>query len=247
MNKDTFALLKDTNSPNPKSYSHHQRHDPQPQHNHQSQNQPQQQIRSSQKKHRYFAVLKHGNLFLYKDQTLKDVKHVIVLAHHFVSIWPRDLTDAQLFTKYSALALINPSKLTDTPFSTNDTFNSTVNTSNGTEISSSTRSSLSSRTTDQQQNLQQQTNNNAPPGTFFIYCENNCDKEDWYFALIRAMKLEKSELPDILNPEKYAETSHFQTKEMINLIQTLYSSEGQLQTKWLNAIIGRWIFGNEKY
>ena len=240
LNKDTFALPKDTNSPNPKSYSHHQRHDPQPQHNHQSQNQPQQQIRSSQKKHRYFAVLKHGNLFLYKDQTLKDVKHVIVLAHHFVSIWPRDLTDAQLFTKYSALALINPSKLTDTPFSTNDTFNSTVNTSNGTEISSSTRSSLSSRTTDQQQNLQQQTNNNAPPGTFFIYCENNCDKEDWYFALIRAMKLEKSELPDILNPEKYAETSHFQTKEMINLIQTLYSSEGQLQTKWLNAIIGRW-------
>ena len=91
---------------------------------------------------------------------------MIVLAHHFVSIWPRDLTDAQLFTKYSALALINPSKLTDTPFSTNDTFNSTVNTSNGTEISSSTRSSLSSRTTDQQQNLQQQTNNNAPPGTF---------------------------------------------------------------------------------
>ena len=56
------------------------------------------------------------------------------------------------------------------------------------------------------------------------------------------MKLEKSELPDILNPEKYAETSHFQTKEMINLIQTLYSSEGQLQTKWLNAIIGRWFW-----
>ena len=80
----------------------------------------------------------------------------------------------------------------------------------------------------------------APRGSFFIYCDICSEKEDWFFALIRAMKLEKSELPDILSPTKFAKTLHFETKEMINLIQTLYSSEGQLQTKWINAIIGRW-------
>ncbi|KAG7664291.1 uncharacterized protein J8A68_002206 [[Candida] subhashii] len=156
----------------------------------------QEKIRSSQRKHRYFAMLKHGNLFLYKDETLKDVKHVIVLSTFFVTLWPRGLTDAQLFTKYSAIALINAHKMTTTSES-------------------------------------------APRGSFFIYCDVNSDKEDWYFALIRATKVEKTELPSTLNPAVHAKTLHFDTKDMINLIQTLYSSEGQLQTKWLNALLGR--------
>ncbi|RLV89946.1 putative PH domain-containing protein [Spathaspora sp. JA1] len=158
-------------------------------------------VRSSQRRHRYYAVLKHGNLFLYKDETLKDVKHVIVLSNYFVTIYPRELTDSQFFTKYSAIALINPNKLTNS-------------------------------------------NDDAPPkGSFFIYCDINSDKEDWYFTLIRASKLNTSELPDLLNPNFFAKTLHFNTKDMINLIQTLYSSEGQLQTKWLNAIIGRIFLG----
>lgn len=166
--------------------------------------QPPGQVRQSLKKHRYFAVLKHGNLFLYKDQTIKDVKHVIVLGNYFVSIWPRNLPEPLLFTKYTAIALINVNKLS---------------------------------------NLNHQSNQ-APSGSFFIYCDTNSDKEDWYFALIRGTKLESSNtttsIPASLSPQKHAQTLHFSTKEMINLIQALYSSEGHLQTKWMNALIGRW-------
>ncbi|KAI5970827.1 hypothetical protein CANMA_000115 [Candida margitis] len=165
---------------------------------------PPAQVRQSLKKHRYFGVLKHGNLFLYKDQTVKDVKHVIVLGNYFVSIWPRNLPEPSLFTKYTAIALINVNRLT---------------------------------------NLNQQSNK-APSGSFFIYCDTNSDKEDWYFALIRGTKLESSNtsssIPPSLSPQKHAQTLHFSTKEMVNLIQALYSSEGHLQTKWMNALIGRW-------
>ncbi|CAK9441664.1 uncharacterized protein LODBEIA_P55320 [Lodderomyces beijingensis] len=193
-----------------------------------------QSMRQSLKKHRFFAVLKHGNLFLYKDQSLKDVKNVVVLSNYFVTLWPRDLKDASLFTKYTAIALINPNKL---------------------------------------RNLDKLSNRNgSPPGSFFIYCDTNSDKEDWYFALIRGTKLEtanvnnntnnsngngngngngnlsisssggnnNSSIPANLSAFKYAQTLHFSTKEMIKLIQALYSSEGHLQTKWMNALIGRW-------
>ncbi|KAK6460210.1 putative integral membrane protein conserved region-domain-containing protein [Scheffersomyces coipomensis] len=158
--------------------------------------------KQSHKKHRYYGVLKHGNLFLYKDETIKDVKHVIVLSNHFITIWPRELTDGQLFTKSSSIALINSNKLS----------------------SIEETASTSSREA-------------APKGSFFLYCDVNIDKEDWYFTLIRATKT--SELHESLNPKIYAKTLHFKTSHMINLIQSLYSSEGQLQTKWLNAIIGR--------
>lgn len=167
---------------------------------------PTEKVRSSQRKHRFFAILKHGNLFLYKNETLKDVKHVIVLLTHFISIWPRTLTDAQMFTKSSAVAIINCSKLTTAEVSQYD-----------------------------------ESNESPPPkGTFFIYCDINSDKEDWYFALIRATKSQNSEIHKSLDPNVHAKTLHFTTSHMINLIQTLYSSEGQLQTKWLNALIGRY-------
>lgn len=159
-------------------------------------------LRNSQKKHRYYAILKHGNLFLYKDEFLKDVRHVIVLSNYFISIWPRQLSDGTLFTKSSSIAIIKSSKL----------------------------ASLNSYTEEE----------TTPKGSFFLYTDVNIDKEDWYFALIRATKLSaNSELHDTIDPQIYAKTLHFQTKHMIDLIQTLYSSEGQLQTKWFNALIGR--------
>lgn len=226
VNKDTFVLHKDSGNDT---------HAQQQQHSHANQSQKQ-TIRSSQKKHRYFAVLKHGNLFLYKDQTLKDVKHVIVLANYFATLWPRDLTDAQLFTKYSAIALINPNKLMQ------------ENHANGQQQQAQQQPGSSSSPGSSDSSRNEFPNNQnmiAPRGSFFIYCDICSEKEDWFFALIRAMKLEKSELPDILSPTKFAKTLHFETKEMINLIQTLYSSEGQLQTKWINAIIGRWFLSME--
>lgn len=159
---------------------------------------PPEKVRSSQKKHRFYAILKHGNLFLYKDESMKDVKHVIVLVNYFVSMWPRVLSDAQLFVKSSAIAIINSSKFAD---------------------------GLESK--------------KIPRGSFFVYCDHNSAKEDWYFALIRATKQATSTIHESIDPKIYAKTLHFSTSNMMDLISTLYSTEGQIQTKWLNAIIGR--------
>lgn len=156
-------------------------------------------VKSSQRKHRFYAILKHGNLFLYKDESLKDVKHVIVLSGQFISMWPRTLTDSQLFLKSSAIAIIDSSKLAEGY--------------------------------DQ--------NRIAPRGTFFVYCDINSMKEDWYFALIRATKQKGTTIPPLLDPYVFAKTLHFTTDNMMDLISTLYSSEGQLQSKWFNALIGR--------
>lgn len=179
----------------------------------------------SNKKHRYFAVLKHGNLFLYNNEKLKDVKHVIVLSNYLVCLWPRTLTDGSLYSKYSAIAILKKDwsrvrRLSDNIFNEdwegNDesriTIKDVVNSENDLP---------------------------APPGSFFLHTDVNIDKEDWYFSLIKATKTEThGEFPE-LDPKIFAKTLHFETKNMVNLIQKLYSSEGQLHSKWFNALIGR--------
>lgn len=157
----------------------------------------------SNKRHRYYAVLKHGNLFLYKNETLKTVLHVIVLSNHIVTIWPPNLLEAQLFTKYSAIAIIDCKNL-----------------------NSQTLKSL----------------DKPPKKSFFIYTDIASEKEDWWFDLIRATK-QQNEIDSTLNPNIFGKTLHFKTKNMIDLIQTLYSNEGQLQTKWLNGLLGRMFLG----
>ncbi|GMF63402.1 unnamed protein product [[Candida] boidinii] len=63
-------------------------------------------LKAIRRKNRYYAVLKHGNLFLYSDETKSNVQHAIVLANHFVTIWPRSLRDGQLFTRRSAICIM---------------------------------------------------------------------------------------------------------------------------------------------
>lgn len=177
-------------------------------------------VKKSQKKHRFYAVLKHGNLFLYKNETLKDVKHVIVLSNQIISVWPRDIPDAQLFTKTTAICILKRDWSRKRRLS-EDFENDTITTSDVL------------------------TKNLKPPaGSIFIYCDTNIEKEDWYFSLIRATKVE-SESKN-LDPKEYAKTLHFETDHMIDLIQTLYSSEGQWHTKWLNAMIGRLFLSLQK-
>ncbi|KAM9924480.1 hypothetical protein OXX59_004504 [Metschnikowia pulcherrima] len=173
------------------------------------------------KKHRYYGVLKHGNLFLYKNEKLQDVKHVIVLSNHVVSLWPRALSEASLFTKYSSIAILKndwsrPRRLSD---------NFTGDNVRPDKISI-------------HDVLRKDSGLSAPPGTIFVHTDLNIDKEDWYFALIRATKSDNPG-PAGLNPAIYAKTMHLETQSMISLIQNLYGSEGQLQSKWFNAIIGR--------
>lgn len=176
------------------------------------------------KKHRYFAVLKHGNLFLYKDEKLKDVKHVVVLSNHVVALWPRNLSEGSLFTKYSSIAILRkdwsrPRRLSDS-----------VSDSGEKEWSEDTKITI-------EDVLRDSLNLPPPPGSFFVYADINIEKEDWYFALVRATKADTN--PSFADPLIHAKTLHFETADMVSLIQTLYSSDGQLHTKWFNAFFGR--------
>lgn len=177
-------------------------------------------VKKSQKKHRFYAVLKHGNLFLYKNESLKDVKHVIVLSNQIISVWPRDIPDGQLFTKTTAICIMKSDWSRKRRLS--EVFENEIITTNDILM----------------MNLK------PPSGSIFIYCDTNIEKEDWYFSLIKATKSE-SESKN-LNPLVHAKTLHFETDDMINLIQTLYSSEGQWHTKWLNAMIGRLFLSLQK-
>lgn len=177
---------------------------------------PPEKVKSSHKKHRFFAILKHGNLFLYKNEKLTDVKHVVVLSNQIVTIWPPGLSDGQLFSKQSAICLMKRDwsrnrRLSDNFGEEKITISDVLDKNNDLD---------------------------PPKGSIFIYCDINTEKEDWYFALIRSSKSDGEKVLD-LDPNIYAKTLHFETSSMIDLIQTLYSSEGQLETKWLNAIIGR--------
>lgn len=184
------------------------------------------------KKHRYYGVLKHSNLFLYKDERLRDVKHVVVLSNHIVALWPRTLTEGSLFTAYSCIAILKKDWKRTRRLSDNVGDSAVVDWSDDKKITIED-------VLDPSKDLP------APPGTFFIYTDVNIDKEDWYFALIRATKSENDKYPK-LDPQIHAKTLHFETQNMVNLIQTLYSSEGQLQTKWFNALMGRLFLSLEK-
>lgn len=184
---------------------------------------------STNKKHRYYAVLKHGNLFLYRNEKMKDVKHVIVLQNHVVALWPPSITEGSLFTKYSSIAVLK-SDWTRARRLSDDL--------SDTEWAEAKKLTLKDV-------LNPNSNLPPPPGSFFIYTDLTIDKEDWYFTLIRATKAGSS-FPQELDPKIYAKSLHYETVNMMNLIQSLYSSEGQLQTKWLNAIIGRLFLSLQK-
>ncbi|CDK26933.1 unnamed protein product [Kuraishia capsulata CBS 1993] len=169
-------------------------------------------LKAIRKKCRFFAVLKHGNLFLYKDEDQKNVQQVIVLSHHVVSIWPLNRRDGQLFTKRSAVCLLR----SDSPSEKENIYKA-----------------LASKEID----------HSILRGAFYLYGDLNVEKEDWYFALLRAttkatLKTNKIEV-DSLEPSLYARTLHFHTSDMNELIKTLNSTPGQLSTRWLNALIGR--------
>jgi len=72
---------------------------------------------------------------------------------------------------------------------------------------------------------------NAASLPFFLFSENQSEKEDFYFALLK--NLEKS------NPEDAPIPQEFDVKHIVMLVQKLHSSEEHLQTRWLNAFIGR--------
>lgn len=66
---------------------------------------------------------------------------------------------------------------------------------------------------------------------FFLFSENQSEKEDFYFALLNNMQKNLGDDPP--------QPQEFETADIITLVQKLHSSEEQLQTRWLNALLGR--------
>ncbi|KAK6522092.1 hypothetical protein TWF281_002660 [Arthrobotrys megalospora] len=142
----------------------------------------------------FFVVLRHGHLMLYDDTEQVEVRHVISLTHHTVSIYGGEgevIPEGELYIKRNAIRLSrkeNSSK-------------------NGTTLSK----------------------------PFFLFSENCSDKEDFYFALVKNQEREESK-DGQTSPSK---PLGFETKHIISLVQRLHSTEEDLQTRWLNGLVGR--------
>ncbi|KAL2161154.1 hypothetical protein VTH06DRAFT_8373 [Thermothelomyces fergusii] len=148
----------------------------------------------------FYVVLRHGHLMLFDDDEQLEVRHVVSLAHHDVSIYSGEpvTPEGELWIKRNAICL---TRRRDGPDMGPDT-----------QVSK----------------------------PFFLFSENCSAKEDFYFALLR-------------NQEQTATAGNraptpiqFDVKNIISLVQKLHSSEEHLQTRWLNAIIGRLFLGVHK-
>lgn len=80
-------------------------------------------------------------------------------------------------------------------------------------------------------------NTEAAVKSFFFFSDNCSEKEDFYFAMLQ-------------NQEHASGSSHsaprplqFQTTHLVKLVQQLHASEENIQTRWINALLGRLFLG----
>lgn len=138
----------------------------------------------------FYVVLRHGHLMLYDDFEQVEVRHVISLAYHDVSIYSggNEIPEGELWIKRNAIRLTRK-------WSSGDV-----------------------------------TSTSKP---FFLFSENCSDKEDFYFALLHNQDRNPGD------PASPPRAQHFEMKDIMSLVQRLHSSEEHLQTRWVNAIVGR--------
>jgi hypothetical protein len=146
----------------------------------------------------FYIVLRHRHLMLYDDSEQVEVRHVISLSHHDVSIYggEEDIPEGELWIKRNAICLSRKAM-------------------SHTMVGSTSK-------------------------PFYLFSENCSDKEDFYFALLQNQERVGTDqhLPPLVQ--------HFEVKHIINLVQRLHSSEEQLQTRWVNALVGRLFLGMYK-
>jgi Maintenance of mitochondrial morphology protein 1 len=80
-----------------------------------------------------------------------------------------------------------------------------------------------------------------PENSYFLFPTTNIEKEDWYFALLRGAKAKSGSQKSLspTDPTVAAIPARFDPRNMFSLIQTIHSTDAQLQTRWLNALVGR--------
>jgi hypothetical protein len=143
---------------------------------------------------------RHGHLMLFDDDEQLEVRHVVSLAHHDISIYSGEeiIPEGELYIKRNAICL---SRRTD-----------------GLEIGPDSQISK----------------------PFYLFSENCSAKEDFYFALLRNQAQGYSLNKNSPSPIQ------FDVRNIISLVQKLHSSEEHMQTRWLNAMIGRVFLGLHK-
>lgn len=134
---------------------------------------------------------------LFDDEEQLEVRHVISLAHHDVSIYSGgDSTpEGELYIKRNAIRL--------------------ARTAHNSEPSPDTHMSK----------------------PFYLFSENCSDKEDFYFALLRNQQQVFGAASKAPQPQQ------FEVRDIISLVQKLHASEEHMQTRWLNALLGRVFLG----
>lgn len=130
---------------------------------------------------------------LYDDANQVEVRYVISLAHHDVSICGGEKEEAipegELWLKRNAICL--------------------------------------------SRRLESLGDLGGPTPPFYLFSENLSEKEDFYFALLQNQA--KMWDPDSRPPK----CQQFDVRHIVTLVQRLHSSEEQLQTRWINAVLGR--------
>lgn len=143
---------------------------------------------------------RHGHLMLFDDEEQLEVRHVISLANHSVSIYSGgDRTpEGELFIKRNAICLARRADGREAALVTSDI-----------QVSK----------------------------PFYLFSENCSAKEDFYFSLLRNQEQTFATQNIAPKPQR------FDVKNIISLVQRLHASEDHMQTRWLNAFIGRIFLG----
>ncbi|MCJ1274485.1 hypothetical protein MMC21_002281 [Puttea exsequens] len=68
---------------------------------------------------------------------------------------------------------------------------------------------------------------------FYLFSENCSEKEDFYFALLQNQEIKPDAPSNPPRPQQY------EIRHIVGLVQQLHSSEEHLQTRWINALVGR--------
>jgi hypothetical protein len=71
------------------------------------------------------------------------------------------------------------------------------------------------------------------PTTYYIFSEDCSKKEDFYFALLQNQEKRVGTAESPPRPQG------FEVEHIVTLVKRLHSSEQQLQTRWINALMGR--------
>jgi hypothetical protein len=79
-----------------------------------------------------------------------------------------------------------------------------------------------------------------PKDAFYLYTDNCSDKEDLYFALIRATKGFRWNGYPEYDPTLNAKALHYSDTDMLTLINDVQLHNDDPHSKWMSALLGRW-------